>query len=59
MLNALLHELLDAGEAGVVGVDELLGDGLVHPLDAAGKPEGADAVDDAEVDRFGLARCSR
>ena len=49
-----VHVLADAGEALEVGVDEALGV-LARDAEVVGEPEGRDAVDDAEVDRLGLA----
>src|SRR5206468_7102242 len=52
--NALAEKVADPGEPLVVGVDQLLGRLHVQPLDPTGQPVGADAVDDAEIDRLGV-----
>ncbi len=53
-LDAFEHEFMDGREAEVVGGDEGLGGGEGDAFDASGESLGADAVDDAEVDDFGL-----
>ena len=49
-----LHEVPDAGEALEVLVDEVLGLSVGNP-EVVGQPEGGNTVDDAEVDRLGVA----
>src|SRR5690349_3649526 len=53
LLDRVLHELRDGGEAGQIAVDELLRLALVG-LQAVGETVGGEPVDDPVVDHLGL-----